>query len=718
MVARGSTTARTPGRGRTVSNLLAVTVLLPLALLALGLWEASRGAADNQGLVARRDRLAQVVARLEARAATHPDLMQLQFARDGRIYAGQMAVTEARGALAELDTAATLSRARLWLPPLVWFCGGAVAVLSGLALVGTALVVRSGRASRDRLVSGFDLVRRMLPPVMGAQVLLLASGFVPCVVFEALAIPEASDYSSNAIELLVFAVAAAGLILWTASRAVLALRRTAAAFTPTPLPLLGRILLPEDGPGLWGMADALAGRLGAMRPDTIVVGLTEGFFVSSGPKLLQPGGIALAGRTLYVPLPHLALLQPGEVEAVIGHELGHFSGADTEWSLRFMPIYAGVARSLEAVAGAGAGGFPVAGPALRLGRFAMDGFHGTVRHWSRLREFAADQLGAGVTSADASARALLRSPAITPRIGEVLATATEAPEAARDDLVAAILDHVRAQGLDPAAYLDAEQPHPTDTHPPTIQRLLALDRPPTPATLAEAAALPGADALAGLAAYVADPAGLCRQATADFLDIVRADRRAYRAALASVAAAVEGEDRALHENTRVAVVLAVGAVLSGLLGSALLAFGLPDLPVGDQQILAGAVLVFVPVLALWAAMAWRRCRGAFLLLRPDAMCITALDRPIAWDDIADLDMMLSRGTLSTRILLPPGAPFPGRRPGARGVRLDPQQRIVTLRARLPPGMTGQGFAALIGRYRQAAAARALLAAQAEQTTQP
>ena len=83
--------------------------------------------------------------------------------------------------------------------------------------------------------------------------------------------------------------------------------------------------------------------------------------------------------------------------------------------------------------------------------------------------------------------------------------------------MAAILDHVIAHGLDdPAAHLEAEQPHPTDTHPPTRERIGALGRTLDAELLAASAIVPPPHALGQLAAYFADPAGLCLAATADF----------------------------------------------------------------------------------------------------------------------------------------------------------------------------------------------------------
>ena len=351
---------------------------------------------------------------MQAQLAAEPGrAMELQFRRNGQLYGGPYAVEKAREALDDAGTAIEISRWRRVLPPITITCAGLTGLLSLLVLAGAGVLARAGRASRDALIRGFSVLHRVMPPLLCVQVVLIATCSVTVVAFETMAILEVGDFSSGSLKVLGVAVVLIGASLWTAIKAVLQLRRTAALFTPDPMIVLGRLVTPDAAPGLWRMLDDLAERLGALRPDNVVVGLTGGFFVSSGPKLLRPGDISLTGRTLYLPLPHLPLLRADELGAIIGHELAHFSGSDTEYSLRFLPIYHGVERSLDAVVAAGttsAGSLSLlTRPSLRLGLFAMERFHHTVRHWSRLREFAADAAGAHVTTTDAAARALLRT---------------------------------------------------------------------------------------------------------------------------------------------------------------------------------------------------------------------------------------------------------------------------------------------------------------------
>ncbi|WP_338663584.1 M48 family metallopeptidase [Pararoseomonas sp. SCSIO 73927] len=693
-------------------------MLLPLAVLGLGVWEAARGEADLAAMELDRARAAKAIAVLESRPAPtngRPDF-GAQFRRNGQTYVGPLALTQARDALEDAERAVTLSRIRGHLPPVTMLSGGLAAALSIMVLLAAALLGRAGRASREALLRGFSVIRRALPGVLGAQVVLVAVAVVAVTGFEALGILEAGNLSSGGAKVLGLLAVIMGASIWVAGKAVVQLRRAMDLFTPDPLPILGRPVTPEEAPGLWRMLDDLAGRLGALRPDNVVVGLTGGFFVSSGPKLLEPGGASLGGRTLYLPLPYLPLLREDEVATIIGHELAHFSGGDTEYSLRFVPIYAGVSRSLDAVVTAGldAGGTisPLIRPALRLGVFVMDQFHHAVRHWSRLREFEADAAGARVTSADAAARALLRTAAAHPRIEAVLDSAAETPAEAPPDLVEATFRLASEKGLeDPSPHLEEAQPHPTDTHPPTRQRLAALGREPGAAPLAEAAEPPPPEAMDRLAALFAAPDRLCRDATEDFLSMVHSNIRARRNALEEAAAGVAPEATVLGENTRGGGLFLIG--FGAVLLAAILFVLAVDVPgVGPQEkgviCVTAALLALVFLLAGWLTL--RRHDRTFLILRPDAMEIPGLDRPIAWADIADLDMTMDRGSIVTRILLPPEAPFPARLPKApRRVRADPKRRIVTLASGMPRGMKVEGFAELIGRYRQADLARRLLA---------
>ncbi len=165
---------------------------------------------------------------------------------------------------------------------------------------------------------------------------------------------------------------------------------------PAPaLDVIGRRLGEEDAPELWTLLRELAARLDTPAPQHLLVGLCDGFYVTANRVCLQPSGEHLEGRSLYLSLPLLGLLDRAELSAVIAHELAHFAGRDAHYSLRFLPIYQGAASQLAAIEEQEANVFERAAlePA-RLLAGCLERFGLAVNHWSRLREFAADRRAA------------------------------------------------------------------------------------------------------------------------------------------------------------------------------------------------------------------------------------------------------------------------------------------------------------------------------------
>lgn len=183
---------------------------------------------------------------------------------------------------------------------------------------------------------------------------------------------------------------------------------------PAPaLDVIGRRLGEEDAPELWTLLRELAARLDTPAPQHLLVGLCDGFYVTANRVCLQPSGEHLEGRSLYLSLPLLGLLDRAELSAVIAHELAHFAGRDAHYSLRFLPIYQDAASQLAAIEEQEANVFERAAlePARLLAGYFLERFGLAVNHWSRLREFAADRRAAQLAGAPAMASALLRSAA-------------------------------------------------------------------------------------------------------------------------------------------------------------------------------------------------------------------------------------------------------------------------------------------------------------------
>ena len=484
-------------------------------------------------------------------------------------------------------------------------------------------------------------------------------------------------------------------------------------FAPSPLSILGLPVTREAGPGLWRLLDELAERLGTSPVDAVVVGLSSGFFVTDGVSLLQLGDRATGGRTLYLSLPALPLLRPDETRAIIAHELAHFAGGDLDYSRRFLPIYAGVQRSLDAIVRAGVtrqGTLSLLTiPAVRLSLFVMDRFDGAVQHWSRMRELAADAASVRDGSADAAARALLRNRPVRTLTDAVLAQAFDAPATAPVDLVAAIAARATDGALSLPPVHQDEPTRPGDTHPIMRQRLAAFGVEGDTADLAEAVAPPPADALARLDQLFADPRRLSEQLTADLLALAQSEARTIDAELAAQVAAVGSEVVTLHENSAPRVrFLLVAAGVFLLVGCGFAVFPVsgidPSFRWSIAAIAGAAGLCYLPL--GWYML--RRGRAPFLILRPDAMTIAGLDRSIAWDEMAQIDVSTGPAPMKAIVEIAPGASLPERASGRR-LGIDRKRRTITFTVPPPREMQRAEVPHLMRRYFEAREARRLIA---------
>jgi Zn-dependent protease with chaperone function len=273
--------------------------------------------------------------------------------------------------------------------------------------------------------------------------------------------------------------------------------------------VVGRSLKASDYPKLWQYATRLAEKTGSGFPQNLIVGLTPAFFVTEADVYCMDG--KATGRTMYLSVPLCRILTIEELSAVIAHELGHFKGADTAFSLHFYPIYRGALDSLHGVSQTATkitkygqyipfAGFRIIAwlgsltlyPSIYMLAFFLECFAGAENSISRQREVAADAVAAETAGAANIATALVRLVAFTSMWDQVTL-------AMRDGLLAGYLNidgqmydarqffanvsevyaFTVAQYAGPDALdgLDAKAiPHPTDSHPPLSVRLAALGK--------------------------------------------------------------------------------------------------------------------------------------------------------------------------------------------------------------------------------------------------
>lgn len=462
------------------AKLVALIVLLPLALALCGAWQAWRAAslraelAGYDAVLSRESALAVGSRKNGPTAGPRTGMAQIT-----RVSPAQEEYTTlGLGAL----SAATLT------------FGLSAAVIGAAGLLSIRQAGRRALRSREVLLSGFRRGLKKLPWLIGAVGLLAALALACGLGYELihfLAYDRAG--SQNSARLIAWGVIVIFLLLLYGFKLIGNIIRASRAVLDTePMLLIGKSVSEGEAPQVWRFVRSVAKEAGTVMPDAIVLGMDQGFFVTEHPVEFSTGEAAPQGRVLYLSLPYMIYMTREEAAAVIGHELGHFTGADTEYSLFFAPIYARAVDNLNAVAEAASIGQSVfvsivAAPARLLSEFYLNAFHLAVRHWSRERELAADRVGAAAGGSEAVALSLLRISVLAPVVDQALAECWAKGGLPEGGIMARVRQLARENGLgDPSDFLEEGQAHPTDTHPATRQRLEAVGAALTPALLARA----------------------------------------------------------------------------------------------------------------------------------------------------------------------------------------------------------------------------------------
>ncbi len=708
---------RLRGTGSAV-QILAV-LLLPLVFSVVGAWETVRGDNTVAELSLVRGRVAGQLDRLQVLARNDPQA-QVRFGHQPQSYAASVAARMMADGKDRLDTDVAVARVRV---PFAWLAtvAGLVALAGGV--LGLALVAHAARRSmrsRDVLVRAFDQVRRLVPVALALQVAGVALALLGIVAFEGGGLWFLETVSGGEVKVVVAGLAAAGLALWGAFGSIRQLRRAFELFEPEPAQLLGVPLTEADAPGLFGLVRELARERDAVVPDTVVAGALAGFFVTSYPQRLPIAGRVVDGRTLHVSLPHLAVLSRAETRVILAHELAHFSGEDTAYSSRFQPVYAGLQRSMVAVAGRTRHRQPLVDralrPALALGEYVLERFDRIVKHWSRLREFEADKAAWTTEAPDALATSLLRTAVTSEIVNAQLKAMAELPARAPADLMEQVLGIAAQQGfVEPGRHVDERQPHPTDTHPPTAQRIQAAGVVLDDALLARAARPVDPEELASVRALFADWSGLCATVTAQLREVMVKREQDHRQRVAAAAAAVSEAPVELREQ-RTRILVTLGFAILFCLG---LAGGLAWLTTGNMPSTPGdntnQVLLWSAVAAVTGAVAaivglvrFARNRLPFLVLDADGFSSPGFVGVVPWSAVVGVTVVSSRG-VTTVLKLAPDHPLPSRTGRIWRLRARRRRNTLVFSGLTPQGMKPQNYLDLLLRYRRAALARTELA---------
>ncbi|MEV0592725.1 M48 family metallopeptidase [Nonomuraea cavernae] len=231
----------------------------------------------------------------------------------------------------------------------------------------------------------------------------------------------------------------------------------------------------EEEPALWQTVDDLARRVGTAPPDEIRLVPEVNAAVSEDTRFL---GLRSTRRRMFIGLPLLRTLTIDETRAVLGHELGHYSGAHTRLGA---PVYRGRVALLATVAALDR--HPVI---RRLFALYARLYLRLSQAVSRRQELEADRLAVAVGGRQAMAGALHKIHG-TATAWDLFTADYLSMTGAGGCRPAMVFSGFQAMVSDPVRQADiarlAERPaetSPYDSHPSLAERLAAIESLPEP----------------------------------------------------------------------------------------------------------------------------------------------------------------------------------------------------------------------------------------------
>jgi Zn-dependent protease with chaperone function len=342
-----------------------------------------------------------------------------------------------------------------WMKRIAWVCLAAGACAFVVAGLGVLFSIRSQNALYWSLRLSWTILRCFaLIEVVGQGILVVALSFWVTAFWMEQYVPK-------------LIILAAIMAFLAVAMLVKAIFQKLPGFTAFD----GRLVKPEAAPDLWRRVKDMATKMATAPPDQLFVGIDDNFFVTE--HTVNVGDTQYTGRTLFASLSLLKTLSRSEADAVLAHELAHFSGADTQYSRRTSPLLGKYFIYLQALYTGG-----LSRPVFYFMFFFWNLYQFSLNKIRREREFRADRLGADMTSAADIARALVKTSSYSRYRHKVQSTLF-----GKDENVETMDVFQRIENGFPAfidectsgsELAEAHTPHPFDSHPPLDGRIQNL----------------------------------------------------------------------------------------------------------------------------------------------------------------------------------------------------------------------------------------------------
>lgn len=226
-------------------------------------------------------------------------------------------------------------------------------------------------------------------------------------------------------------------------------------------------ITPQQAPVLWQTVQEIAKKIGTEQPKNILVGLSTLFYVTEFPVRHTAG--TTSGRTLFLSEPMMKQMPLDEISAIIGHEMGHFYGADTALTRDLTPLLIKSDGTMNLLSQAGW----IGAPAMHVMGVFSYFFEKAISGFRRQRELLADAVGVSVTSEKIVALALCRYSYVSEVWLESL-NLQVLKKISKEQAETEAFKNVSTNEAFWSEMANKKTPHPFDSHPPLNMRIEKL----------------------------------------------------------------------------------------------------------------------------------------------------------------------------------------------------------------------------------------------------
>lgn len=235
--------------------------------------------------------------------------------------------------------------------------------------------------------------------------------------------------------------------------------------------VIGYSVTQEEQPLLWKFVKELSDKIKTDMPDNIILGLGCEYYVTQSSVVCISGNCV--GKTLFISITLLNKISQNELKSIIAHELSHFKGNDTLYTLHFYPAWKRLNVCLN---GLKAMDSIQAIPYVALLDFFIELFKVVEAKFDREREKIADLSSAKITSGRDLALALAKLYLYSSYWEFIeenrVALINDGKIFHNEDAVFESITKDLLEETDVIAVINSRNmSHPTDTHPTFLQRL-------------------------------------------------------------------------------------------------------------------------------------------------------------------------------------------------------------------------------------------------------